>query len=340
MAVGFGIIGAGMMGNVHADAIDAVADAKLIAVADVDAERAGQLAERHHLSNSSTDYDTLLQLPEVQAVVIATPDPLHCEPAVDAARAGKHVLLEKPIATTMDDADRIIAAATAAGIKLAIGYCSRYDTTHVEIKQQIEAGSLGQVMSVYSRRNAFITEARRLEGRVSVEQYLAVHDLDLMLWYLDDDVTRVTSEIVAGPVYEELGVHDICWIMIKTRRGGVGVVECGWVLPATLGRAGDLCLEVVGSKGCAYADVLPAGLSLCTEEGWQFPDVLHWTGLHGKLVGWYREQIRCFIEAIERDEQPLVTGRDGRRSLEIVLAARQSYKTHTPVSLPLGGERG
>ena len=335
MTIGFGIIGAGLMGNVHAAAIDAVADAELIAVADIDAERAGQLAEQHPGSDVLTDYRALLARPEVQAVVIATPDGLHCEPAVDAAGAGKHVLLEKPIATTMEDADRIIAAAEAAQIKLAIGYCSRYDTTHAEIKRQIDTGSLGTVMSVYSRRHAIITEARRLAGRVSVEQYLAVHDLDLMLWYLDDDVVRVTSEIVTGPVYEELGVHDICWIMIKTRRGGVGVVECGWVLSAALGCAGDLRLEVIGAKGSAYADVLPSCLSLCTEEGWQFPDVLHWTKLHGELVGWYREQIRCFVGAIERDEPPRVTGRDGRRSLEIVLAARHSYEKHVPVSLPL-----
>ena len=102
-----------------------------------------------------------------------------------------------------------------------------------------------------------------------------------------------------------------------------------------MGRTGDLCLEVIGSRATAFANVLPTPLSLCTEDGWQFPDVWHWTKLHGQLVGWYREQIRCFVETIERDETPIVTGSQARRSLEVILAARQSYENHLPVSLPL-----
>ena len=334
MAIGFGIIGAGQMGAVHAAAIDAVSEAQLIAVADVDAKRADILAGEHGLQYVFTDYNHLLALRNVDAVVIATPDQLHCEPAVASSNAGKHVLLEKPIATNLRDADRIIASSKAANVKLAIGHCSRYDTTHTAIKEQIETGSLGDVMSIYSKRHAFITEARRLGGRVSVEQYLAVHDLDLMLWYLNDEVVRVTAEIVAGPVQNELGVHDICWTMFKTRRGAVGIVESGWVLPAKLGMGGDVRFEVVGSKGIAYGQVLPNTVAICNDDGWQFPDVQHWSKLHGNLVGWYAEQVRCFVQSIERDEPPVATGDDGRRSLEVIIAARYSYQKNETVSLP------
>lgn len=338
MTIGFGVIGAGQMGNVHAAAIGAVADARVVAVADVDEARARQLADEHKLEHCYTDYRKLLEVPDVKAVVVATPDGLHCEPSVASAQAGKHVLVEKPIATTMADADKIIAAADTAKVKLAVGHTVRYDTKHTQISDEINSGALGQVLSIYSRRIAYVTEARRLGGRVSAEQYLAVHDLDLILWFFNDDVVRVTSEIATGPVQEELGIHDMCWIMVKSRRGAVGVVECGWALPAALGCGGDIKLEVIGSKGAAYVDVLPTAVSICTEEGWRFPDVVHWTRLHGDLVGLFREQIRCFVQAIMRDQPPKVTGLDGRRSLEIVLAAKRSYESNVPVTLPLTEE--
>lgn len=98
-------------------------------------------------------------------------------------------------------------------------------TTHSKIKEEIDDGTMGTVISIFGRRNATIEIARRLASRVRIEEFLAAHDLDLILWYLDDKVDRVTSEIVIGPVQEEYGTHDICWIMVKTRRGAVGVVS-------------------------------------------------------------------------------------------------------------------
>jgi predicted dehydrogenase len=336
--VGIGIIGAGLMGDLHACAFATLPQARVCAVADLDEQRASMVAKKNGIDRVFTDYRRLLDLPDVQAVLIATPEPVHADPAVQAARASKHILLEKPIATTLADADRIVAAAREAGVKLQIGYPLRFDTTHVQIKESINNGSLGEVLSVYSRRNNCISEARRLKGRVTVEQYLAIHDVDLILWYLDDDVVRVSAEIVKGPVYAELGQHDICWIMLKTRRGAVGIVECGWVLPAALGRGGDMNIEVVGSKSVAYATILPTPLALCGPGGWEFPDVLHWTKLHGELVGMYREQARCFLNAIIRGEEPLASGEDGRRSLEVILAVAKAYETGLPVTLPLSAK--
>ena len=336
--VGIGIIGAGLMGDLHACAFAALPQARVCAVADIDEQRASMVAKKNGIDRVFTDYRRLLDLPDVQAVLIATPESVHADPAVQAARAGKHILLEKPIATTLADADRIVAAARDAGVKLQIGYPLRFDTTHVQIKECINNGSLGEVLSVYSRRNNFITEARRLKGRVTVEQYLGIHDADLILWYLDDDVVRVSAEIVKGPVHAELGQHDICWFMLKTRRGAVGIVECGWVLPAALGRGGDMNIEVVGSKSVAYATVLPTPFALCGPGGWEFPDVLHWKILHGELVGMYKEQARCFLNAIIRGEEPLASGEDGRRSLEVILAVAKAYETGLPVTLPLSAQ--
>ena len=337
--VGIGIIGAGLMGDLHACAFPDLPQARVCAVADIDEQRAQMVAKKNGVDRVFTDYRRLLELPDVQAVLIATPEPGHADPSVQAAQAGKHILLEKPIATTLADADRIVAAARDAGVKLQIGYPLRFDTTHVQIKERISSGSLGDVLSVYSRRNNFITEARRLKGRVTVEQYLGIHDVDLILWYLGgDDVVRVSAEIVKGPVHAELGQHDICWIMLKTRRGAVGIVECGWALPATLGRGGDMIIEVVGSKSVAYATVLPTPLALCGPGGWEFPDVLHWTKLHGELVGMYKEQARCFLNAIIRGEEPLASGADGRRSLEVILAVAKAYETGLTVTLPLSAE--
>ena len=331
-----GIIGAGLMGDIHTAALHALSNADIVGIADIDLSRAKAVAQKFEVKHVFADYNELLAMEGVNAVVIATPEPFHKDPAIAAAEAGKHILLEKPIATTLQDSDAIINAARRSGVKLQIGYCCRFDTTHAEIKTRIDNGFMGDILHVFSRRHASINEARRLQGRVTIDEYLAVHDADLLLWYLNDDVVRVSAEIVQGPVYEEFGQHDMCCITLKTKRGAVGVIEVGWVLPEKLGRGGDLDLKVIGSKSVAYATVYPTPLVLCGPDGWEFPDVLHWTSLHGQLVGFYREQARCFLDAIAKDEEPLVTGEMGRKSLEVVLAAQKSYQSDgQAIALPL-----
>jgi predicted dehydrogenase len=173
---------------------------------------------------------------------------------------------------------------------------------YAQVKSAIEQGTIGRPLVCYARRNASVTEARRLAGRVEVEEYISVHDIDLIFWYFNDTPVKVSAEIVDGPVKGELGVHDFIWITIRFRGGGLAVIETGWGLtdamarwrrPADWGGFGDVCMEVIGEKGSLYLDYRPMTLVGVDDEGWKFPDTLHWPQMHGEVGGGPRRPARA-----------------------------------------------
>jgi predicted dehydrogenase len=340
--VGIGIIGAGFMGMLHARALSQLADVRVMAASDPALKVAPRLPERSEPIQLYSDHRKLLENPDIQAVVIATPEDLHRQAVEDAAAAGKHILLEKPIATTLEDADAIIESAQKHGVQLMMAHILRYDVRYAQIKAAVQEGTIGKPLVCYARRNAVVQEARRLGGRVEVEEYISVHDIDQIFWYFEDKAVKVSAEVAEGPVMKELGVHDFIWITIRFENGGLGVVETGWGLcesivkwkrPSTWGGFGDVCLELIGEKGSLYLDYRPMTLSAVDEEGWKFPETLHWPEMHGEIVGDVLDEDRYFIGVVKGQREIISTARDGRNALEIVLAAQRSYREDKPVRL-------
>jgi len=340
--IGIGIIGAGFMGSLHARALSQLSDVRIVAASDPANTKPLELPDQREPVAMYSHHRELLEHDDVHAVVIATPESLHREMVVDAARAGKHILLEKPIATTLEDADAIIAAAQKHEVKLMMAHILRYDVRYAQIKSAVEEGTIGKPLVCYARRNAVVQEARRLGGRVEVEEYISVHDIDQLFWFFDDRAVKVSAEVAEGPVMRELGVHDFIWITIRFENGGLGVVETGWGLaesivrwkrPSSWGGFGDVCLELIGEKGALYLDYRPMTLSAVDEEGWKFPETLHWPQLHGEIVGDVLDEDRYFIRVLKGERPIISSGRDGRNALEVVLAAQRSLREDRPVRL-------
>ena len=341
--IGIGIIGAGFMGMLHARAFSQLPDAYVPALADPALKSAPSLPDQQEKPDLYKNYRELLARKDVDAVVIATPEDLHREAGAEAASAGKHILLEKPIATTLEDADAIIDAAAKGAVKLMMAHILRFDTRYAQIKAAVQEETIGKPLVCYARRNAPVQEARRLGGRVEVEDYISVHDLDQAFWFFDDDAVRVSAEIVEGPVMEELGVHDFIWITLRFKGGGLAVIETGWGLsesmvqwkrPETWGGFGDVCLQLIGERGSLYLNYRPMLLSAVDEEGWKFPDTLHWPQLHGEVVGAVLEEDRYFLKVVRGEREIISSGADGRRAAEVVLAAKKAYRSGKPVELP------
>jgi predicted dehydrogenase len=340
--VGIGIMGAGFMGMLHARALSQLADVRVLAASDPALSKAPQLPGQPDPMQLYFDHRKLLENPDIQALVIATPEDLHRQAVEDAASAGKHILLEKPIATTLEDADAIIEVADKHKVKLMMAHLLRYDVRYAQIKTAVEAGVIGKPLVCYARRNAVVQEARRLGGRVEVEEYISVHDIDQIFWYFDDRAVKVSAEIAEGPVMKELGVHDFIWITIRFERGGLAVVETGWGLsesivkwqrPSSWAGFGDVCLELIGEKGSLYLDYRPMNLSAVDEEGWKFPETLHWPEMHGEVVGDVLDEDRYFIGVVRGEREIISTAQDGRNALEVVLAAQRSYREDKPIRL-------
>lgn len=339
----YSVIGCGFMGSVLARVARQLPYTRCVAVCDVHSERASQLAGEVG-GKAFDDYEDMLDACPAEAVIIATPEPEHLQPVLSASRHGSHILLEKPIATTLSDADRIIQACADARVRLLVGQILRFEVNYALIKSAVAEGSIGRFLSAYARRITPITEAWRLAGRVSPVSYIGVHDIDQFLWYHPLPVRSVYAQALYGRVWEQLRTYDMAWMMIEFEDGALGVHEVGWCLPeewakwespSGWGGFGDVRMNVIGTHGNLNLDFTPMDLFGVNREGWKHPDTRHWPQMHGQLVGAARLEVEHFFDCLREDRPPLVSGEDARRAVEVMLAAEISIAEGRKVELPL-----
>ena len=332
--VRLGMIGAGFMGTIHARVGAELPGVDIIAVADIDERRARSVAASYG-GQTYLDYREMLAKEQMDAVIITTPESDHRDPGVAAAEAGCHVFMEKPLATTLEDADIIIQVCQNAKVQLMTGYILRFEACYAAIHKAITNGEIGTFLSAYARRNATIQEGRRLGGRTSVINYLAVHDVDQMLWYRPEhEVRRVSAKVVKGRLMEELGVPDFSWLMVEFADGALGVVECGWAMCEGWGGFTDVKMNVIGTQGVLSLDFNPMNLiQVTSDRGWTFPETRHWPVVNDRLAGAALLEISHFIDCVRYNRTPMVDGPAGRRSLEVALAAERSIAEDREVTL-------
>ena len=347
--LGAAVVGMGQVGPVHARVISELRDLRLVSVCDIDEERARSAAEQFSAEQWTTDYSNILQDEQVDAVFVCTPDHLHREPAVAVAEAGKHLFVEKPLASNLADADAIIDAADAAGITFTVGHVFRFDVNFAKIKEAATDPEFGEPLSCYGRQSTTAADARYLAGRVGINFYASVHSMDAMGWYLEKRPLAVHAEAVKDRIYEEIGKPDGVWTLIRFEDGRVACDEAFWCLPAPLGEwqtpaawaaaftMGDCRLELIGSKSTINLEYPPGSLRLLAPDGWKFPDTTMAPLLHGVLAGAFREQVIHFFSCIRSGQAPLVAPAEARQAAELAIAAERSIELGTTIELPLDG---
>lgn len=339
----FAVIGAGFMGKVLARVGHELPYARCAAAADVNLANAQSLLDAYG-GKAYIDYQEMLDKERVDAVIVATPEYLHCQPVLAACQHGAHVLVEKPFATTLADADAMIQGSQNAGVKLMVGHILRFEINYAMIQSAVQEGTIGRFLSAYARRVTPIGEAHRLGGRVSPITYIAVHDIDQMLWYHPAAVKSVYARALRGRVWEKYETYDCAWLTIEFDDGALGIHEVGWCLPeewagwskpSSWGGFGDVCMNVTGTDGVLKLNFTPMNLYACDHEGWKLPDTRHWPAMNDKLVGAAKLEMEHFFECILENKEPLVSGEDGRRSIEVMIAAELSIAEDRMVGLPL-----
>jgi len=345
--LGAAVIGLGQVGPVHARVLGELPGVRLVNVCDLVEERAEQAAERFGAERWSTDYSALLEDDEIDVVFVCTPDHLHREPCVAVAQAGKHLFVEKPLASTLEDADAIIGAAEGAGVVFTVGHVFRFDLNFAKIKEAASEPEFGEPLSCYGRQSTTAADAHYLGGRVGINFYASVHSMDAMGWFLEARPTSVHAEAVKDRIYEEVGKPDGVWTLIRFEGGKVGCDEAFWCLPAPLGEwdkpapwasaftMGDCRLELIGSKSAINLEYPPTSLRLLDPDGWKFPDTTMAPLLHGSLAGAFREQIVHFLRCVENGTAPLVRPAEARQAMELAIAAELSVERGETVELPL-----
>ena len=333
--LGVCVVGAGAMGARHAEGWSTVDEARLIAVADVDEGRARRLAEEYGFVRWTTDYREVVASDEVDVVSVCTPAFYHPEVAVFAAQQGKHVLCEKPIALTLEGADRMIDAARSSGVKLGIGFQLRFSKATKELKKLFRRGEIGR--PVMWRRNASapirtivgkpaMHDLKRGNGGPVVDE--SCHTFDLWRVVLGGEPVRVTARgFTFAEGREELKdveelAPDTAAVIVEHSSGDIGVLTITWGLPP--GAYGGSMADILGPEGAIV--FAKDGLKVIKEGGEE-------REIPCPLGGEKAEEIRHFARAILEGGEPEATGEDGRIALQVSLAALESMRKKEPVSI-------
>jgi predicted dehydrogenase len=337
MAKGFGVIGTGLWGEFHALTYSTYPGAELIAVSDINEERAVQVAEKYGASRWYADYRELLADDEIDAVTVATPDFLHTEIGVEAAGAGKHILMEKPLALTVEDCRTIIAAAEEAGVKLMVDFHNRWSPPFNALKQRIESGEMGTPWLINARLNNTIfvpTEMLRWANRSATIWFTGSHLIDLVCWLVNSQATRVYS-VSRSKVLAARGIPtpDFFETTLEFANGAVAFVENCWILPNSEPSVVDFKLRLVGTEGSATVDTTHnRTLELYTDRV-AYPDMLGLPAVFNRYRGFALESIKYFADCVINNVEPMITGQDGLVNTAIICAALKSAQCGQPVVL-------
>jgi len=334
---GFAVIGSGLWGSLHGRVYSESDKARLVAVCDLDQNRSRDLASKFD-AEAYTELDAMLARDDIDAVSIVTPDFAHTDIALAAIAAGKHVLCEKPLATTSADCRRIIDAAHAAGLKLMVDFHNRWSPPFCSAKSSIDGGEVGSVRLIYYRLSDTIfvpTEMLSWASKSTVAWFIGSHSLDTVTWLVGDRVESVYA-VSRSVVLKSKGIDtpDFYEVILEFANGAVAVIENCWILPNTIPNIIDLKAEIIGSEGALYVDGSSHRmLERYTGGTAWYPDVLVMPEIRGKQMGFAAESIRDFIDCVADDIEPSVTGEDGLRVTELIEAIERSVSTGAKVML-------
>ena len=327
-----GIIGAGRIGKVHAATVAyRTPGARLLAVADVNLAAAQDLADKHCIPEATDDYRKVLANPEIQAVFICSGTDTHARFTEEAARAGKHIFCEKPIALDLAQIDRTLAAVKRAGVKLQVGFNRRFDSNFGRVRQAIECGEIGQpaLLHIISRDPGPPPVAYvKISGGMFLD--MTIHDFDMARYLIGAEVEEVYTQaaVTVDPAIGEAGDVDTAIIMLKFANGVIGTIDnCR---RASYGY--DQRVEVLGSKGSIAtsnnypnAAVLSDGASVHRDLPLNF--------FMDRYTESFASEVMAFVDAVLHDHPVPVTGGDARVAVVMGLAAGKSHRERRPVKL-------
>lgn len=327
-----GVIGVGKMGERHVQIFQQIPGVEVVAIADVNPSRVDEVASKYNIPKGYTNYEKLLQCQEVDAVTIATPDAEHKAPAIASAEARKHILLEKPIATNLEDAKEIITAARKNNVILMVGYIARYFPQFKAIKRMLDQGKIGKPLFADF---LWLNALRRYPDdygkelpprRDSIITFLATHPVDLMRWYFGD-VRRVYCEADTFTWGRSAnGPEDTSIISLRFKEGQLGQIAVCWGFGGTPYTA-RFVATIIGDEGAIHGDSLNDGLIVASaREGYELPIHYDWKEA-------LRAELCDFLDAVRNNVSPPISGEEAMKVLEITLAAIESMKTQRPVEL-------
>jgi predicted dehydrogenase len=338
-----GIIGSQFVSHIHALSLKRCPEAELVAVASPTPGNAEKFASRNAIPHHFTDYKKLLEMPEIDMVVIGIPNDLHCQVTVDAAAAGKHIVMEKPLCLNLAEADRMLEACRKAKVKLMYAEELCFTPKYVRMKQLLDSGALGEPTLIKQSEKhdgphaPHFWDVNRSGGGVTMD--MGCHAIEFFRWMLGrPPIKSVYAQMSTQVHKDKTAGDDNALIILEFASGVIALAEESWT---KLGGMDDRS-EVHGSKGVAYADLHHGNaIETYSVTGYDYA-----VEKAGSTKGWsftiyeeewnygFPQEMAHFVDCVLNDKQPLVTGEDGRAVLEVLFAAYESAGKGCKVQLP------
>lgn len=277
------------------------------------------------MANRNTDYRQLLAAPSIDAISLTTNVDDHRDITIEALSSGKHMLVEKPMAPTVANCDRMIEASSQCGRLLMVGHICRFDPRAALAKKAIDDGRLGEILSTNARRNLSKAIGVQAGEKVSALFGHGIRDADMMLWF---NPSKPLS-VYAQESHPSTAKYPDCgWAMVRFANGAVGVIEEVWYLPETTRFDIDARMEVIGTRGALYVNCGEAGLEIHDGNRVSLPDTAYWPRLFDQRVGALQSELRYFANCVRDGRTPDgCPPQDSRAAVALMTAAGESSRT-------------
>lgn len=313
-----------MHGISYANALKSIPYAELVGIYDRDGQRRDKYAKEFGVKSFS-DLESLLK--EVDAVIICSENSLHAEYTIKSAQAGKHVLCEKPLASNLADAEKMVEVCKENNVILQTAFPIRFSTPVVRAKEIIDSGAIGEILAIAGTNHGKMPPGwfldKELAGGGAVFDH-TVHVVDIMRWYLNSEVAQVYAEV--DTLLHDVDIDDAGMLTMEFENGVIATLDPCWSRPKTFPTWGDVTMKIVGTKGTLAVDAF-------AQTGEVFSDVVG----HSQYNFWGDDadqaMVKDFIDCIVEKRPPRASGVDGMRATEVALAAYESANQVKPVKL-------
>ncbi len=338
------VIGTGWCGGIRAETLARSALCRKLHICEIRPDRLAEVKALTNPASATLDYQDIVRNADISVVYICTtPEHTHFPIARDCLRAGKHVLLEKPIAMELFEADELIAIARRNNVKFTIGYSQRFNTKIAYAKKKIADGTLGRPVSVMVSRHITRGLGKRIAGRtrLSPAAMESTHDLDFVFWLLEPaKPARVYAQGAYGFMKDVNGSFDIMWTTVTMDDGTLVAIGGGWNLPPSYPNYCATWMEITGTEGSLFLDDTQRDNWLNTvSQGTQFPmSTMPGEQVDHVFAGQMGPETLHFLESVMLDRPPMVSAESARRVMECYLAADLSAECHEPIDVPMNNQ--
>lgn len=337
MTISAGVVGLGLMGRRYAEFLHRLDGVELTAVCDIRKDIAQEVAQ---LTGAKvyTEAEELATSSDVDAVFVCTPEHVHVDASLAAINAGKAVMIEKPLAHSLESARSIIEAAESKGTNIMVGHLLRFEPRWAAAKRVIDSGEIGDVVSIATRRVGNVLDQGILKGRTTIPLYYGVHDLDIVRWFANAEANTIYASRRSG-ILQQAGhnIHDLYCAVLEFDRGILATAELGWHVPAAALPAPTSGITVTGTKGWLKVEQADTGLQYWSESAnpsvHPVIDVTFWPDTHGVPSGALANELTHFVECVRNDTQPIISAEDAFEALRLSLAMEASAEKREVIRL-------